>query len=217
MKSTCLFFLNSPKRNKLLIQIVTRHHITEASKRSPLIDLCKTRWAARHHAYQHFYQCFKYIIMSYEVIAFGLHHNILSDDYISATWDTESKSKANSLLNGIANFVVFLTIYQFLSHLAGITIKLQSTTLDIIKAHDEIDKSIRDNISQEFKKIYVQAERMGCAINVEPSKSRSCSRQTHRPNVAAVSIEDLYEINVAIPFIDHIITELTSQFSQLAK
>ena len=95
--------------------------------------------------------------VSYEVIAFGLHHNILSDDYISATWDTESKSKANSLLNGIANFVVFLTIYQFLSHLAGITIKLQSTTLDIIKAHDEIEnisfyKSIRDNNISRIQK-----------------------------------------------------------------
>ena len=29
--------------------------------------------------------------------------------------------------------------------------------------------NIRDNISQEFKKIYVQAERMGCAINVSHS------------------------------------------------
>ena len=101
--------------------------------------------------------------------------------------------------------------------------KLQSTSLDIINAFTQINdvtsyyKTIRNNISQEFQKIYQQAERMGAVINVEPSKPRSCSRQINRPNATAESVEGWYKINVAIPFVDHIISELTSQFSQLAK
>ncbi len=66
-------------------------------------------------------------------------------------------------------------------------------------------------------KVYLQAERMGESVNVDPSKPRSCARQRNRPNAAAENIEDWYRINVAIPFIDHIITELDSQFSGLAK
>lgn len=45
---------------------------------------------------------------------------------------------ANSLLYGLTNFefiVVFLVIYQYLSHLAGIPVKLQNSSLDILKAY----------------------------------------------------------------------------------
>ena len=63
MKATCLYFLNSPKRNGLLSEILSKS-IAEASKRKPLIDLCKTCWAERHSAYQYFYECYVFIIKS---------------------------------------------------------------------------------------------------------------------------------------------------------
>ena len=47
MKATCL---NSPKRNELLTEIVSKN-VAEMSRRKPLIDLCKTRWAERHSAF----------------------------------------------------------------------------------------------------------------------------------------------------------------------
>ena len=68
-KASCLFFLNSPKRNKHLLEFV----ITEVTKCSPLLDLCKTRWTIRYTAYQHFYQFFKFLVTSSEVIGSGLH------------------------------------------------------------------------------------------------------------------------------------------------
>ena len=52
-------FLNSPKRNELLCEIVSSN-VPEPSRKKPLIDLCKTRWAERQTAYQHFYQAFKF-------------------------------------------------------------------------------------------------------------------------------------------------------------
>lgn len=65
MKAVCLFFLNSPKRNQLLIEIVD-YDVNDAGKRVPLIDLCKTRWAAHHSAYQHFYSCYKFVVVACE-------------------------------------------------------------------------------------------------------------------------------------------------------
>ena len=66
VKSVCMFFLNSPKRNNLLVEVVSKAiHLT---KRAPLIDLCKTRWAARHSAYEHFYSCYTFMVTCCEVI-----------------------------------------------------------------------------------------------------------------------------------------------------
>ena len=91
---------------------------------------------------------------------------------------------------------------------------LQSSTLDIIDWQYQIFyMSLREKISNEFNKVYQQAETMGASINVDPSRPRSCARQRNRPNIAT---DDWYKVNVAIPFIDHIIAELDSQFSQLA-
>ena len=44
IKNVCMFFLNSPKRNQLLIEIVNAN-VVDSSKRAPLLHLCKTRWA----------------------------------------------------------------------------------------------------------------------------------------------------------------------------
>ena len=45
------------------------------------------------------------------------------------------------LLAAITSFdfiISFMTKYQFLSHLEGITVKIQSTSLDILKAYDMV-------------------------------------------------------------------------------
>jgi hypothetical protein len=225
MKATCLFFLNSPKRNGLLCEIVS-NNVVEISKRKPLIDLCKTRWAERHSAYRHFYQSYKFIVMAFEAIALGLHRSDLSHNYSDANWDPDSKSTANSLLHAVTTFEFitgFLIIYQYLSHLAGISVKLQSTTLDILQAFQEVDelknfyKRTRESIQDDFIKIYEQAERLGAAVNVEPSKPRTCVHQRNRPNAEADTVEEWYRVNVAAPFLDHIIVELDSQFSAVAQ
>ena len=103
MKSVCLFFSNSPKRNQLLIEIVERE-IKDDCKRAPLIDLCKTRWAARHSAYQHFYCCYKFVVIACEGIGLGLHTDTFSENFCDAVWDPESKSKATSFVHALANF-----------------------------------------------------------------------------------------------------------------
>ena len=224
MKATCLFFLNSPKRNGLLSEIVS-NDVAEMSRRKPLIDLCKTRWAERHSAYQHFYQAYKFIVMALEAIALGLHRENLSSNFSNASWDADSKINANSLLHGVTTFefiVVFLIIYQYLSHLAGITVKLQSTTMDI-EAYQQIEevkrfyRGLRKDIQTDFNQVYKQSERMAAAVDIEPAKPRTCARQKNRPNAEAETVEEWYKVNVAIPFLDHIITELGSQFLALAQ
>ena len=67
LRSCCRYFLNSPKRSGVLELIVT-HNVEDQAKRKPLLDLCKTRWAERHCAYQHFYQAFVFLVEALEMI-----------------------------------------------------------------------------------------------------------------------------------------------------
>ena len=110
-------------------------------------------------------------------------------------------------MNDFQFLVVFFIVYEGLSHLNGITVKLQSRTLDIIEAFQQIEeikqcyKEIRKNVDAHFHKIYLQAVGMAAAINVEPSTPRSCSRQRHRANVETSTTEEWYKLNVTIPFL----------------
>ena len=138
VKATSLFFEHSAKRTGLLKEIAGRK-LPENRRKKPLIDLCGTRWAARHDAYSHFHASFGSLIETFEVIAHKMHadrYDFVADIY--PDWDGHSRSDASSLLHAITDFsfiVTFLVIYKWLSFLAGITVKLQSSHLDILEAY----------------------------------------------------------------------------------
>ena len=69
------------------------------------------------------------------------HSSKYGDQY--SDWDTANRSEAQQILASITSFefiVVFMVVYQYLSHMSGITIQLQSTTLDIIEAHSMVGR-----------------------------------------------------------------------------
>ena len=84
-------------------------------------------------------------------------------DDTHADWDTSSQSDAQQALASITTFeyiVVFLIVYQYLSHIAGITVKLQKCAFDIIEAYEqitEVSKVYKDeqkNVDHGFTKIF---------------------------------------------------------------
>jgi len=64
-----------------------------------------------------------------------------------------------------------------------------------------------------FPDIFHQTVRMADAIGVEPEKPRIAQRQQNRTNAPTESIEKHYLVNLAIPFTDHIISEMNARFS----
>ena len=85
--------------------------------------------------------------------------------------------------------VVFLTIYQYLSHLSG-----WNSSLDIAEAYATIEdirrvyKHKRENIvNNGFRVIYDQATRMAEKVGTLPSMSRVATRQQYRSNIASLS------------------------------
>lgn len=76
----------------------------------------------------------------------GFKHHVAKYGDTYADWDPTSRSDVQQILASITSFefiVVFLTIYQYLSHLAGITAQLQKTALDIVEAHEMITEVSR--------------------------------------------------------------------------
>ena len=141
LQSVCLFFENSPKRNEALKSIVLAN-VPKSSRRKALLDLCQTRWTARHEAYTHFYQSFKYVVEALECMAYGLHldeYEILRDKF--PDWDYHTKNDATSLLKAITDFTfiaTFCLVYMYLAHLQGITVQLQSSSLDVLDAYAKV-------------------------------------------------------------------------------
>ena len=132
------FFLNSPKRSGLL-QLVVSKSLLDTQKCKPLLDLCKTRWAERHSAYQHFYQAFPFIVEALEIIGYRQHLDTYGGLY--SDWEATVRSEAQQVAASFTSFgfiVTFMSIYQYLSHLTGITVKLQKASHDIVAAHDMI-------------------------------------------------------------------------------
>lgn len=137
LKETCLFFNYSPKRNSLLKEII-KHDVPNSKKKQPLLNLCQTRWAERHDAYDHFHRFYPHIITCLEIIAYGLHHDSGYQENLLSPWSPDTKKRASSLLGALTDFsfiMVFITVFHALSHLEGVTVKLQGRTVDIIQAH----------------------------------------------------------------------------------
>ena len=219
LTETCLFFRDSPKRTSLLEEIVSKS-VMQTDKRKAIIDLCKTLWTMYHTTYSHFYASYVFIVKALEVIAHDLHHEGVSELFPDG-WDPSSRVRASAILNAICSFnfiITFLVVYKMLSHLSGITVKLQGSTIDILQALSKIDsikdsyKSLRTNINEQFHIIHEHAVFVAAKVNVEPERLRIAGRQTHRNNTPTTANENqtgsYFLRNLAIPFLDSINMEL---------
>ena len=100
LKYCCKFFINSPKRSGLLEQVVSAN-VTDAEKRKPLLDLCKTRWAERHVAYQRFYQGLPFIVEALEVMGYKRHIEKYGRDLPRLGAESSERGAADCDLNHI--------------------------------------------------------------------------------------------------------------------
>ena len=202
---------------------MSKHVQDHGTRKKALLDLCQTHWAECHDAYRNFYQAFTFIVEALEVIGYHMH---LSDfGALYGDWDCANRSEAQQILANITALdfiVVFLLMYQYLSHMAGITVKPQAKAVDIIEAHSMIASTRnmyaneRTEVVKNFQKIHDHAVRMAEKVGCSPSKPRAAQRQQHRSNAPAESVVEYYKRNCAIPFLDHILSNLDKQFSSLA-
>ena len=176
----------------------------------------------RHECYETFSELYAYVCISLEAIVdHGSHPHVYSS--LSFTWDRETKTKAQGLL---ANLKIFGFIFTFLitknslGTLKPIAAKLQKKDQDVFRAYSMIDDTIkavarvRSNIEEECHEWFEDASILADKIGATVSVPRITGRQEHRNNAPSVNPESHYRVNVAIPFIEHLLEEMSSRFSE---
>jgi len=132
-------------------------------------------------------------------------------------WETDSKSKANSLLHAVSNFefiITHITMMKCLSILKSLNIKLQKRDIDVYEAYSHIRdlkgelQDIRGDIEKYCSDWYSMATTTARKANIEPSMRRVVGRQQHRSNVEAGTPKDYYKRALTIPLLDHLISEI---------
>lgn len=147
-----------------------------------------------------------------------------SSEYGERSWDTQTLTKARGFLHQLVSFeflVTFNVTMRVLSSLRSLTVKLQKKSSDILAAYEHVLEVITDlellktNCAEEFRLWYCEINTLADELNILIATPRIAARQVNRSNIPADSPEAYYQRNFVIPFLDHIITELTKRFGPI--
>ena len=134
-------------------------------------------------------------------------------------WSSDSLADATTLLLVITttDFLSALVIARkSLDYLLGLTKSLQAEAKDIVEAITEVDNlkdvlsNVHENVDVYHGQWFGEVEKMCDSIGVQPSLQHPCGRQCHHSNVPA---SEFYRRTVTIPILDHLLSEIESQFS----
>ncbi|KAE9522787.1 hypothetical protein AGLY_016828 [Aphis glycines] len=77
-------------------------------------------------------------------------------------------------------------------------------------------ENLRENVNEEFKKMFEEAQRMAEILSIEISVKRITHRQKNRSNYLSLNNdlipEDYYRISICIPFIESFISQIKDRF-----
>ena len=138
------------------------------------------------------------------------------------TFNSESITKANGLFHAITQceFITALVVCnETLAYTRGITVKLQGKSVELMEVYHSVElvieslKKIRLTVEEYNETWFTNIQKIADKLAVEIKKPRSCGRQLNRSNISADSPEEYYRRSLTIPFLDHMVQELTSRFS----
>lgn len=168
-------------------------------------SLCETRWVERHKVINEFVELFPTIIHTLQSLREKDNSSVV---YLNSVLDFE--------------FVVCLKIMKvFSSLLMPISIALQRPGCDLLEAFEEIKnleklvQNYRYDVDSYFNRIYKQILKIAEENDIEQSIPRICRRQQNRFNVQTENAQQYYKITVFIPFIDHLLSEISERFGPL--
>lgn len=142
---------------------------------------------------------------------------------------TDSKSRnrdtvadARSLYLGMTDFEFIMALVitkNVMAYTKTLTIGLQGRGMDVVNAYEHVAvvtkclKDVRADIDQFNKKWLQEATELAQEVHVEPSFPRTVGHMQHRTNCPALSTEEYYKRNLAIPLVDHFLSEFNHRFS----
>ena len=129
ISKAAVFFNYSPKRQAFFEKKLQES--AQPNKKKHLLDLCRTRWVERHDSLENFNQFYTVLVSIFENISTGRFG-----------WSSDTITDAFALLSAITipQFIMaFVVAWKDLSMVKGLSIGLQSSSIDIIKTHQQIE------------------------------------------------------------------------------
>ena len=203
IKEVSKFFNASEKRQDKLANNIIRY--CPESKRSKLLDVCRTRWCGRIDAMALFEELFVAIVITLEELSLD-----------------KSQKDALPLFKLLHDFqfvVTMCVVRSVLERTLPATKLLQKKNADIIDGIDIVTslKDLSDDMVVDAQKYhdvwYGRAKDIASKLNIKESKRRTCGRQTKRANHPHTSISDYYYKALTKEFLSHLQSQLASRFA----
>jgi hypothetical protein len=207
--SISLFLSSSAKRSNIMLDLISKDDSASVPTKKKLKALCATRWVEHHDSIITFRELYSYITITLEEL--------------EKMSDSETACKAVSYSASIrrSDFLISLEIVaELFSYTKMLSLVLQSSKLELSKAYshvkDVIDVigNIRENSVSEFEKYFKNASDKSALVGEEIRIPRLCGRQTTRSNIDTNSPIEWYRINIFLPFIDYLISQLNTRFNE---
>ena len=210
-----IFYKYSPKRSQSLESTIKESDLrATTSSTKKLVDLCRTRWVARHSALVTFADLFEPVMDNLEQISGNQ----------GGHWNADSISQATSRLASITSFS-FISTFVFTSKVLGyiqpLTISRQEKTLDVCRAYEQVARvqttlrSVRDDVDRIHDNWWTCVMAMAAKAAVDESMPRVCRRQTGRANIPAQTPSEYFKRVVTIPLLDEVLGHMERRFGPL--
>lgn len=178
-------------------------YITHAANTdAPLLKkFCETRWTHRSESVDQVITCFSAIIDTLQ----SLSEEKLSHD-------------ASSFLHSVLTFDFIICLHisncllKFLMPLCNV---LQAKNCDLVQASQQAQTLVtffqKKREDDTYDCVWTKACEFATNVDVSPKAPRTTPRQTQRSNTPAHTPMDYWRLNVYLPFLDHIITQLSDR------
>ena len=218
VKGVTLWVKKSAKRERLFKAIVTKGIRSHPSSRRPLFNVCITRWVENKDGWERFSLAHPFMIKMFEAIQFGNSEYPQYND----GWLPEDKQNALAFMNALESFefiYCLITLYRSMSYLKEAVVKLQGKNRDIVSGVSIVMqccgelKKLRENVDNYSHLIFQHGMRNADQSGISVSMPRVAQCQQHHAN----PVEDFFKKTVAIPFLDHMISDVSSRFTAHSK
>ena len=127
------------------------------------------------------------------------------------------------MIESLEFIYILVDLQRSLLYIKEASVKLQGKEQDITSGLNLIEqccselKTLRQKVSDYLAHIYAHNSRLAEVSKISISMPRISQRQQHRANQPYHSVEEYFRHSVTIPFLDHLISELSLRFDEHTK
>ena len=184
--------------------------------------MCITHWVENIDGWERFSLSFPFLIEMCEAIVYrnsGL-------ELFSDNWPADDKKNALAHMKSLESFefvYALITLQRSLLYVKEAVVALQAPRQDLVSGVVLIErcctelKQLRSNVDDYSLRIFQHSTRICERSGIAVTMPRLCHHQRNQSNPVGSSIEDFFKQTVAIPFLDHLISDMSFRFDAHTK